>query len=256
MTLQENTITAEHETVHDKGQENWLLAFIDTYIFTTDHKTIAKQYLFTAIFWAVLGSMLSILFRLQLAFPHLNMGWLTPLLGKWISNGRIDPDFYLSMVTMHGTIMVFFVLTSGFMGTIGNYLIPLQIGTRDMASGFMNMLSYWLFFLSGIILLGSFLLETGPASAGWTAYPPLSVLGNASPGSQSGMTLWIISMIIFIISNALTSINFISTIINLRTVGMSFRRLPLTIWALLFTAILSMLAFPVLFSALLPATDG
>ncbi|MDF9797093.1 cytochrome c oxidase subunit 1 [Catalinimonas alkaloidigena] len=237
--------------LHGKDHGSKFLVFIFTYVFSTDHKTIAKQYLFTAIFWALLGSLLSVVFRIQLGFPELDLSWLQPVLGNRLSNGRLDPEFYLSLVTLHGTIMMFFVLTGGFLGTMGNLLIPLQIGARDMASGFMNMLSYWLFFISGLIMFCSFFVESGAASAGWTAYPPLSALKDASAGSGAGMSLWILSMVIFIISNLLTSINFIATTVNLRTLGMSFRRLPLTIWAFLFTTILSLLSFPVLFVALL-----
>lgn len=237
--------------LHRKDAGNKVLVFIFTYIFSTDHKTIAKQYLFGGIFWAFAGALISLIFRLQLGFPDLDLSWLQPILGDNIINGRLDPDFYLSMVTMHGTIMMFFVLTGAFLGTMGNLLIPLQIGARDMASGFLNMLSFWLYFLSGLIMFLSFFVETGAASSGWTAYPPLSALKEASQGSGAGMTLWIISMVIFIISNVMTSINFISTTINMRTEGLSFRRLPLTVWAFFFTAILSLLSFPVLFSALL-----
>lgn len=246
----EETKYKEIAFLNKRDYSSKFLVFIFTYVFTTDHKVISKQYLFTAIFWAITGSFISILFRLQLGFPKMDLTWLQPLLGHWINHGRLDPDFYLSLVTLHGTIMMFFVLTSGFMGTVGNLLIPLQIGARDMASGLLNMLSYWLFFISGVIMFYSFFIETGPSAAGWTAYPPLSALKEASLGSGQGMTLWIVSMCIFIISSALTSINFITTIVNMRTRGMSFRRLPLTVWALLFTAILSLLSFPVLLTSL------
>lgn len=244
------TKNEEAPFVHERDRGNLLLMFLSKYVFSVDHKIIAKQYLFTGIFWALLGSLFSLVMRLQLGFPEVDLSWLQPVLGNAISDGRIDPDFYLSMVTMHGTIMIFFVLTGGFIGSLGNYLIPLQIGTPEMASGFLNMLSYWLFFLSGVVLLYSLSLETGTASSGWTAYPPLSALPEASKGSGAGMTYWIIGMVIFIVSTTMTSINFIATIINKRTKGMSMRRLPLTIWAFLFTAILSLLSFPVLLSAL------
>jgi cytochrome c oxidase subunit 1 len=250
-TAEEHADFKEVSFLHEKDYGNKFLVFIFTYVFSTDHKIIAKQYLFTAIFWALLGSLLSVVFRLQLGFPMLDLSWLKPMLGDHISNGRLDPNFYLSLVTMHGTIMMFFVLTGGFIGTMGNFLIPLQIGARDMASGFLNMLSYWLFFLSGVVMFYSFFVESGAASAGWTAYPPLSALPQASAGSGAGMTLWIFSMMIFIVSNVLTSINLITTTINLRTRGMSFRRLPLTIWSFFFTVVLSLLTFPVLFVALL-----
>ena len=158
---------------------------------------------------------------------------------------------YLALVTMHGTILVFWVLTAGLSGTFANLLIPLQIGARDMASGFLNMLSYWFFFLATIVLLWSLFVETGPASAGWTIYPPLSALPQAIPGSGMGMTLWLISIALFVVGGLLGSLNYVVTILNLRTKGMSMQRLPLTIWAILLTAILVVLSFPVLLSAAL-----
>lgn len=235
---------------HHEEEDNF--SFITKYIFSLDHKIIGKQFLITGIIWAIIGGGLSILFRLQLGFPDANFLWLKPLLGEWISKeGSMDPNFYLALVTMHGTIMVFFVLTAGLSGTFSNFLIPLQIGARDMASGFMNMLSYWFFFASGIIMFISFFLKTGPASGSWVIYPPLSALPQASDGSKMGMTLWLVAMALFIVSSLLGGINYISTIINLRTVGMSFARLPLTIWSFFITAILGLLSFPVLFSAAL-----
>ena len=233
---------------HDDHQEQ---SFIFKYIFSTDHKTIAKQFLITGIFWAILGGGLSVLFRLC-GFPDMDMGFLQPFLGDWISNsGKLDPEFYLAMITMHGTIMVFFVLTAGLSGTFSNYLIPLQLGARDMASGFMNLLSYWFFFLSSVIMFISMFLSTGPASGGWTIYPPLSALPQAMSGSGMGMTLWLVSMVFFIASTLLGGINYITTVINLRTEGMTFRRMPLTIWAFFITAILGLLSFPVLVACVL-----
>jgi cytochrome c oxidase subunit 1 len=226
--------------------------FITKYIFSTDHKMIAKQYLITGIFWAIIGVGLSAIFRMQLGFQDIKLTWLKPILGEWITDsGRLDPEFYLALVTMHGTIMVFFVLTAGLSGTFSNFLIPLQIGARDMASGFMNMLSYWFFFLSSVIMFTSLFLETGPAAGGWVIYPPLSALPQALLGSGMGMNLWLIAMAFFIISTLLGGINYITTVINLRTRGMSFSRLPLTIWAFFLTAIIGLLSFPVLFSAAL-----
>ena len=226
--------------------------FITKYIFSQDHKMIAKQYLLTGILWAFIGGLLSVIFRLQLGFPEMNMGFLRPLLGGWITEtGTLDAEFYLALVTMHGTIMVFFVLTAGLSGTFSNYLIPLQIGARDMASGFMNMLSYWFFFLASVIMFYSLFIETGPAAGGWVVYPPLSALPQAIQGSALGMTLWLVSMTFFIASSLLGGINYITTVINLRTKGMSFARLPLTIWAFFLTAVIGLLSFPVLFSAAL-----
>ncbi len=139
-------------------------------------------------------------------------------------------------------------MTAGLSGTFANFLIPLQVGARDMASPFLNMLSYWFFFIASIVMLSSLFVETGPFSGGWTAYPPLSALGDASPGSKTGMDLWIISMALFVVSSLLGGLNYIATILNMRTKGMSMTRLPLTIWALFFTAVLGVLSFPVLLS--------
>jgi len=142
--------------------------------------------------------------------------------------------------------MVFFVLTAGLSGTFSNLLIPLQIGARDMASGFLNMISYWLFFLSSVIMVISLFVEAGPASAGWTIYPPLSALPKAMNGSELGMTLWLISMVCFIASSLMGGINYVSTVLNMRTKGMDLWKMPLTVWAFFLTAILGVLSFPVL----------
>ncbi len=216
-----------------------------------DHKMIAKQFLVTGILMGVAGGLMSMLFRLQLSWPDDKFGILSSLLGKWAPEGQMDPNMYLGLVTMHGTIMVFFVLTAGLSGTFSNLLIPLQIGARDMASGFLNMLSYWFFAVSSVIMLSSLFVEMGPAAAGWTIYPPLSAVPTAMPGSGMGMTLWLVSMSLFIIGSLLGSLNYIVTIINLRTKGMSMTRLPLTIWTFFLTAVLGVLSFPVLFGAAL-----
>lgn len=239
--------TDDHHDHHDHHHGS----FLTTYVFSTDHKTIAKQFLITGIIMAIFGIFMSTLFRLQLAFPETSFPFLETLLGKWGEGGQINPEFYLALVTMHGTFMVFFVLTAGLSGTFSNYLIPLQIGARDMASGFINMLSYWFFFASSVIMLGSLFIETGPASGGWTIYPPLSALPQAMSGSGTGMTLWLISMTLFIVSSLTGGINYITTVLNLRTQGMDMYKLPLTVWAFFLTAILGVLSFPVLFSAAL-----
>ncbi|SDK68331.1 cytochrome c oxidase subunit 1 [Salinimicrobium catena] len=234
-----------HDDHHHEG------TFITKYIFSMDHKVIAKQYLFTALIMGTIGIAMSVFFRMQIAWPAESFKIFEIFLGKWAPDGVMSPEIYLALVTIHGTIMVFFVLTQGLSGTFSNLLIPLQIGARDMASGFMNMLSYWLFFISCIIMLGSLFVEAGPASAGWTIYPPLSALPQAIGGSGLGMTLWLTSMAIFIASSLLGSLNYIVTVINLRTKGMSMTRLPLTIWALFVTAIIGVVSFPVLLSAAL-----
>jgi cytochrome c oxidase subunit 1 len=226
--------------------------FVSKYIFSQDHKMIGKQFLMTAVFMGLVAMMLSILFRIQLAWPGESSDFLSFFLGeKWAPGGVLKEDMYLGLVTIHGTIMVFFLLTGGLSGTFSNLLIPLQLGARDMASGFMNMLSYWFFFLSSLLMLVSLFVESGPAMAGWTIYPPLSALPQAVSGSGMGMTLWLFSMAIFIASSLIGSLNYIVTVINLRTKGMSMTRMPLTIWAFFVTAILGVLSFPVLLSAVL-----
>jgi cytochrome c oxidase subunit I len=238
---------------HDHGHEHehHKQTFIQKYVFSTDHKVIAKQFMFTGIFMAMVGLFMSLIFRLQLAFPDADMPFLESIIGKWGEGGKLDPNFYLALVTMHGTIMVFFVLTAGLSGTFSNFLIPLQVGARDMASGFMNMLSYWFFFLSSVIMLGSVFVTNGPAGGGWTIYPPLSALPAANPGSGLGMDLFLVSMAFFIVSSLLGAINYITTVLNLRAKGMSMTKVPLTIWAFTITAILGTLSFPVLFAAAL-----
>jgi cytochrome c oxidase subunit 1 len=240
-----------HDHSHDHAhahhhEESW----ISKYIFSQDHKMISKQFLITAIVMGVIAVMLSLFFRLQLGWPGEKFQILNFFLGeKWAPDGLLDKNAYLAMVTIHGTIMVFFVLTGGLSGTFANLLIPLQVGARDMASGFLNMLSYWFFLLSSLIMVASLFVEGGAASGGWTIYPPLSALPQAMPGSGTGMTLWLISMVFFIASSLLGGLNYIVTIINLRTKGMKMTRLPLTMWALFVTAILGVLSFPVLVSA-------
>ncbi len=234
--------------VHHHEHEEHPQSFISKYIFSQDHKTIAKQFLITGMIWAVIGGLMSVLFRIQLAYPDTSFPILETFFGTWAKGGRISADAYYALVTTHGTVMVFFVLTAGLSGTFANFLIPLQVGARDMASPFMNMLSYWFFFISGTIMLSSIFVETGPFSGGWTAYPPLSALGSTSPGSKTGMDLWLISMALFVVSQLLGGLNYIATILNMRTKGMSMTRLPLTIWALFFTAVLGVLSFPVLLS--------
>jgi cytochrome c oxidase subunit 1 len=224
-------------------------SFVSKYIFSHDHKMISKQFLITAIFMGIVAVMLSVFFRLQLGWPGQSFGILETFLGKWAPDGVLDRNAYLALVTIHGTIMVFFVLTGGLSGTFSNLLIPLQIGARDMASGFLNMLSYWMFLASSVIMISSLFVEGGAASGGWTVYPPLSALPQAMPGSGMGMTLWLVSMVLFVASSLLGGLNYIVTIINLRTKGMKMTRLPLTIWAFLVTAILGVLSFPVLVSA-------
>ncbi len=226
--------------------------FVSKYIFSQDHKMIGKQFLITAVFMGLVAMMLSILFRIQLAWPGESSDFLSFFLGnRWAPEGILKEDMYLGLVTIHGTIMVFFLLTGGLSGTFSNILIPLQLGARDMASGFLNMLSYWFFLASSLLMLSSLFISTGPAMAGWTIYPPLSALPQAISGSGLGMTLWLFSMAIFIAGSLIGSLNYIVTVLNLRTQGMTMTRMPLTIWTFFVTAILGVLSFPVLLSAAL-----
>lgn len=223
--------------------------FVTKYIFSTDHKMISKQFLLTGMIMGIIGILMSVLFRMQIAWPDKAFGIYEILLGKWADGGVMDPNIYLALVTMHGTIMVFFVLTAGLSGTFSNLLIPLQIGARDMASGKINMVSSWLFVVSSLLMVFSLFVETGPAAAGWTVYPPLSALPQSIPGSGVGMTIWLVAIVVFIAQSLLGSLNYVVTILNMRTRGMSMTRLPLTVWSFLITAIVGIIAFPVLFAA-------
>lgn len=237
---------------HDNHEHHHKDTFITKYIFSIDHKMIAKQYLLSGIVMGIIGVGMSLLFRMQLAWPEESFKVFSFFLGeKMAPEGVMTNEAYLSLVTIHGTIMVFFVLTAALSGTFSNLLIPLQLGARDMASGFMNMLSYWIFFLSAVIMISSLFVESGPASSGWTVYPPLSALPQAISGSGMGMTLWLVSMALFIASSLMGSLNYVVTVINLRTKGMTMTRMPLTIWAFFITAVIGIVSFPVLLSAAL-----
>lgn len=237
---------SDHNGAHTHHRKH---SFLTTYIFSQDHKMISKQFLVTGIIWALIGGFFSVIFRLQLGYPGQSFPILETIFGRWAHGGQLKPEFYYALVTMHGTIMIFFVLTAGLSGTFANLLIPLQVGARDMASPFLNMLSYWFFFAASVVMFSSLFVVNGPASGGWTAYVPLSALADAMPGSGTGMDLWMLSLGLFIISTLLGGLNYITTILNLRTKGMTMTRLPLTIWGLFFTAILGVLTFPVLLSS-------
>jgi len=243
-TVDHGVHSAHGHDDHAHHESSWL----ETYVFCQDHKTIAKQFLITGMFWGVVGGLLSVIFRMQLGWPNETFPVLETFLGKWAEGGKISNEFYLSLVTMHGTILVFFVLTGGLSGTFSNLLIPYQIGARDMASGFMNMLSYWFFFSASVIMFASFFVQTGAASGGWTAYPPLNGMRMeaVNKGSMLGFDLWALAMTLFVVSSLLGSLNYVATILNLRTKGMNMLRMPLTIWAFLFTAVLGILSFPAL----------
>src|SRR5687767_163699 len=242
-------VVTHHDVHHDEHHvHHHKESFITKYVFSQDHKTIGKQFLITGMVWSIIVGLFSVLFRLQLGFPEQTFPILETFFGRWAKGGVIQPEFYYALVTIHGTVLVFFVLTAGLSGTFANLLIPLQIGARDMASPFLNMLSYWFFFIASVIMISSLFVHTGPAAGGWTVYPPLSALGQAGSGSKIGMDLWLVSMSFFIVSSLLGGLNYIVTILNMRTKGMSMTRMPLTMWAILFTAILGVLSFPVLLS--------
>jgi cytochrome c oxidase subunit 1 len=238
----------DHAHVHGHEEHHHEETFLTKYIFSQDHKMISKQFLITGMFWGLVGGLLSVLFRLQLGWPNETFPFLETFLGKWAEGGKISQEFYYALITMHGTILVFFVLTGGLSGTFANLLIPYQVGARDMASPFVNMLSYWFFLSAGVVMLFSFFIQTGPASGGWTAYPPLNGLRNTSInlGSGLGFDMWALGMTLFIVSSLLGALNYVTTVLNLRTRGMNMMKLPLTVWALMFTAIVGILSFPAL----------
>jgi cytochrome c oxidase subunit 1 len=211
-------------------------------LFSTDHKVIGLQYCFLGMIAVTTGILLSLLMRYHLAWPKGHLPFIT--------GGIMTPEQYLALVTMHGTIMVFFVLTTAPQNAFGTYFLPLQIGAREMAFPVLNMLAFWLTFAAFIVLLAAFFVRGGAPISGWTAYPPLSGLGEITgPGEGAGQTLWIVSILIFCVGSVLSSLNFIATTIDMRAPGMTLMRMPLTVWAWFITAILILLSFSVLLAA-------
>ncbi len=224
--------------------------FIRKYIFSMDHKVIGIQYYFLALFSVFVGMTLSVLMRFHMVYPDAKVGFFETLWPTGAPGGVMTPELYLSLMTMHGTIMVFFVLTTAPQGGFGNYFLPIQIGAEDMAFPFLNMLSFWTTFVALMVLMAAFFVQGGAPLGGWTAYAPLSALGEiAGPGQGKGMNLWIISIALFCGASLMGAINFISTLIDLRVPGMTLMRMPLTCWAWFVTAILSLLGFAVLLAA-------
>ena len=220
--------------------------FVSRYIFSFDHKMIGKQYFTLAMSMGFIGGILAVLIRLQLGFPSQPWPFLENLFPVGMASGIMTPEFYVSLFTMHGTIMVFFLLSLLPVSGFGNFLIPLQIGARDMAFPFLNMLSFWTVVPGAIIIIISFFVEGGAAASGWTAYPPLSGIRSAIPGSGAGQTLWLVGMIFFVASFTMGGLNFVVTILNLRTKGLRMMRMPLTTWAQFVVGILGLLSFPAL----------
>jgi cytochrome c oxidase subunit 1 len=224
--------------------------FLRKYVFSKDHKVIGIQYYFLALVSVFMGLGMSLLMRLQLAYPDHLWPMLGKLFPKGMPDGVLSPEFYLSMVTMHGTMMVFFVLTTAPQGGFGNYILPIQIGARDMAFPTLNMLSFWATFAGLCTLTAAFFVQGGAPLGGWTGYAPLSAVGEiAGPGEGMGMNLWILSIAIFCLASLLGALNFLSTTLAMRAEGMSLMRMPLTVWAWFTTAVLALLAFPVLLGA-------
>jgi cytochrome c oxidase subunit 1 len=224
--------------------------WIRKYIFSLDHKVIGKQYYFLALFSVFVGLCLSILMRWHLVWPDAHIPGLHWLSATGAPNDQMTPEYYLSMMTMHATLMVFFVLTTAPQSGFGNYFLPIQIGAEDMAFPRLNMLSFWTTFVALMVLIATFFVADGPPLSGWTAYPPLSGIGSATgPGEALGQDLWIISIALFCVGSLLGALNFISTLLELRTRGMKLMRLPLTCWAWFITSVLALLSFAVLFSA-------
>jgi cytochrome c oxidase subunit I len=227
---------ATSATIHSHAAP---LGFIRKYIFSLDHKVIGLQYYFLALVAVFVGMFLSLLMRVHMVWPTA----VLPLVGE------IKPETYLQLMTMHGTIMVFFVLTTAPQGGFGNYFLPIQIGAPDMAFPVLNMLSFWTTFIAFVVILAAFFVTGGAPLHGWTGYTPLSALSNSGPGEQLGADLWITSIAIFCIASLMGALNFITTTLDLRAKGMTMMRLPLTVWAWFVTAILGLLAFGVLLSA-------
>jgi cytochrome c oxidase subunit 1 len=216
--------------------------FLWKYVFSLDHKVIGIQYYFLALFSVFVGMALSLLMRFHLVWPAVKL--------PFIPGGVMKPEQYLALVTMHGTIMVFMVLTTAPQSGFGNYFLPIEIGAEDMAFPVLNMLSFWTTFVSLLVILAAFFVEGGAPIGGWTSYPPLSAVGDiAGPGQGAGQTLWVIGLAIFCLASLIGALNFITTTVDLRCKGMSLMRMPLTVWAWLVTAILGLLAFGVLLAA-------
>lgn len=229
---------------------NPILGFFGTYVFATDHKIIGLQFLFSSLFWLIIGGFLALAVRWQLAWPWTDM----PILGPMFfaeQGGQITPEFYTMLFTMHATIMIFFVVIPILSGAFGNYLIPLMIGAEDMAFPRLNMLSYWFMWPAFACMILSFTMPGNGPAAGWTAYPPLSVLFEAAPGSGDAQTLWTLGLVFVGISSMMGSINYLTTIIQMRAPGMKMFRMPMTVWGMFITAIIQAFALPVLTAALL-----
>src|SRR2546430_3979348 len=258
------------EAIHEEGHRHPApTGFIRNYIFSLDHKVIGIQYIILALTAVLVGMIMSVLMRVNLSWPGSHIKILETLFPTGAPGGVMSAEFYLSLVTMHGTIMVFFVLTTAPQGGFGNYFLPIQIGAEDMAFPVLNMMSFWVTLVGFLVLLtaifaegnqaiGAWFAKLGESAwaggsgtvgpiGGWAGYPPLSALGKvAGPGQGAGVSLWIISIASVCVGSLLGALNFITTLLNMRTRGMSLMRMPLTCWAWFTTAVLALLSFPVL----------
>jgi cytochrome c oxidase subunit I len=222
-------------------------SFLRRYVFSIDHKMVGKQYLVLALLAVFIGIILSWLMRLHLGWPMTPVPGLQVVSPGGAPSGVITPEYYLSLMTMHGTLMVFFVLTTAPIAAFGNYFLPIQIGARNMAFPRLSMLSFWITALAFVVLIFSFFIQDGPPISGWTAYPPLSAVGgDAGPGEALGQTLWLGSISIFCIAQVLLAVNFIATTLDLRTKGMTLGRMPITVWTWFVTSVMILLGFAVL----------
>ncbi len=237
------------EAIYPAHAHQVQLGFWRTYVFSTDHKMIGRQFLFLGLFMLLIGGTLAMMVRWELAWPETAVPGFSWIPEPYMYGGIIPPQTYNALFTMHATIMIFFVVMPIMVGAFGNFLIPLMIGTRDMAFPKLNMLSFWVGAVAGVVMLSSFLVPGGPAAAGWTSYAPLSAKAQYT-GVDWGQNLWNISLIILGASSLMGSINYITTIVNMRAPGMTYFRMPLTVWSLFITAILLLLALPVLTAAL------
>ncbi len=235
--------------VHGAHVHHEELGFLRTYVFSTDHKMIGRQFLFLGLFMLVIGGLLAMLMRWQLGWPETPVPGMSWVPEPYMFEGIVPPQTYNMLFTMHATIMIFFAVMPIMIGCFGNFLIPLMIGARDMAFPVLNMLSFWSGMVGGVVMLAGFFVPGGHAASGWTAYAPLSASAIYT-GVDWGQNLWNISLIIVGASSLMGSINYITTIINMRAPGMTWFRLPLVIWSLFVTAILLLLALPVLTAAL------
>ncbi len=234
---------------HADSQSMSIGKFLSTYVFSLDHKVIGIQFLFSTLLWFVVGGLLALGVRWQLAWPWEDM----PVIGSMLysaEGGQIAPEFYTMLFTMHASVMIFFVIIPILAGAFGNFLIPLMIGADDMAFPVLNMLSYWFMWPAFILMTLSFFVEGGASAAGWTSYPPLSAIAGAAPASNAGQSLWLLALIFVGISSMMGSVNYMTTIIQMRAPGMTMFRMPMTIWAMFITAILQAFALPVLTAAL------